>query len=72
MSTKKAKDDREVVIPLQSGTGSLLDPVDGQPVFTDGMSRRRWLAANKDQRKADFIAELRAEPELDEFARGAE
>lgn len=32
---------------------------DGSPVFGDGLSRRQWLAAHADERKAAFIAELR-------------
>lgn len=31
---------------------------DGQPVFLDGLSRRQWLEATKEQRKAEFINAL--------------
>lgn len=51
--------------PLTSQmTGAQLDPEDGNPIFADGMSRKRWLDATKDQRKAKFIAELRTPDEI--------
>lgn len=43
----------EVVAPLTA-----LDPIDGRPVFADGLSRRRWLAEHADERKAARLAEL--------------
>jgi hypothetical protein len=48
------------VAAARSLTGVQLDPVDGWPVFAGGMSRRRWLHATRDQRKAQLIEDLRA------------
>jgi hypothetical protein len=57
-------DEGEVLEPLRSlRTGALLDPIDGRPIFADGMSRRRWLAADADARHAAGKAELLAELE---------
>jgi hypothetical protein len=42
--------------------GHELDPIDGRPVFADGMSRRRWLEATAEDRNAQLVAELRADP----------
>jgi hypothetical protein len=46
-----------VIAPLAE-----LDPVDGRPVFAEGLSRRRWLEAHADERKAAQLAELLADP----------
>lgn len=46
---------------IVSSTGIELDPVDGRPVFADGMSRRRWLEVHAEERHAELVAQLRAE-----------
>jgi hypothetical protein len=37
-----------------------LDPVDGRPVFAEGLSRRRWLELHADERKAELVDALRS------------
>lgn len=54
-------------LPLSS-TGAELDPEDMRPVFgyIDGVphSRRRWLAATKDERRAAIVDALKADANL--------
>lgn len=45
-----------------SYNGTPLDPVDGRPVFADGLSRARWLELHADERKAELVAKLLEEP----------
>lgn len=40
---------------------------DGQPLFTEGLSRRQWLDATKDERKAAFLAELLSPADEDDW-----
>lgn len=47
----------DVVSPLAE-----LDPLDGRPVFAEGLSRRRWLDAHADERKAAQLEHLLADP----------
>jgi len=59
--TEKVEEIEAAPEPMRSAvTGALLDPVDGRPVFADGLSRRRWLEVHHDELKAaafgDFVA----------------
>jgi len=57
MATKKTAPPAD---PPTSSTGATLDPVDGWPVFTDGMSRRRWLDHTRPERTAQLVEDLKA------------
>jgi hypothetical protein len=60
MTGRKSTEDTTPQPYLSEFTRVWLDGVDGQPLFADGMSRRRWLAANEDERKAAALAALKA------------
>lgn len=53
--------DTVVIVPHVAAFADL-DPVDGRPVFAEGLSRRRWLELHADERKAELLAELLADP----------
>jgi hypothetical protein len=50
----------------RNSLGIEIDPVDGAVVFAEGMSRRRWLAAHRDERKAAVKAALLEPPTEEE------
>lgn len=49
--------------PLTTSWGDPLDPVDGWPIFRDGMSRHRWFAANREQVRRDRLEAALADPD---------